>query len=286
MKRFLSILLAAALLCGSFGCIVISRITKYANADKYSAGGFTYQEGTVKRIELEWAAGGVTLVSGSGTLQVSESGGENLSVSERLHWWLDGTTLRIKYCESGFSHIISAKDKHLTLELPTENKVDLKADIASGEFRSDAVYVSSLDVKTASGGMSIDTLDADEVQIDSASGGVRLGSVSVTRVFSIDTASGGLTADRINARTVRIDSAAGGVTLGLETAETVDIDVASGRVTLKLLDAERGATVRLNKLSGGFDCKIPMTAEGKSYRIGDGEIQIRIDSASGGVTIE
>ena len=284
MKRFLSILLAAALLCGSFGCIVISRITKYANADKYSAGGFTYQEGTVKRIELEWAAGGVTLVSGSGTLQVSESGGENLSVSERLHWWLDGTTLRIKYCESGYSHVIPSKDKQLMLELP-EN-IDLKIDIASGKVRADALNVSSLEIDTASGGVEIGTLTAREAEIDTASGGVTIGTATIEREFDVDTASGGLTVDRISAQTIKIDTASGGTTLGLDKVTTVDIDAASGKITLKLFDTEAGATVRLAKLSGGFDCKIPMTAEGKNYKIGSGAIQISIDTASGGVVIE
>ena len=286
MKKILSLILTVCLLCGTIGCVVISRVTKYANADKYTAGAFTYEEGAVTRIELDWAAGGVTLRHGTGTLSVSESGGETLSTSERLHWWLDGTTLRIKYCESGFSHVIRAKDKQLTLELPLENRVDLKIDIASGGIDADALYASSLDVNTASGGMQIGTLDAKEVNIDSASGGVRIGTVTVDSRFTVDTASGGLSAERLNAKTVKIDSASGGVSLGLDTADTVDIDVASGHVTLKLWDTERGATVRLNKLSGSFDCKIPMTAEGKAYRIGNGEMQISIDTASGGVTIE
>ena len=284
MKRFLSILLAAALLTCGFGCGVVSRITRYTNADKYTAGGFTYEASAVTRVELDWAAGDVTLKNGVGTLSVSESGGDALSVSERLHWWLDGTTLRIKYCESGFSHVIPSKQKQLTLELP--DRVDLKVNIASGGIVADAVYLSALDVNTASGGIQITTLDAKEVQIDAASGGIRLGTVTVDKTFSVDTASGGLTVDRLNAKTVKIDTASGGVTLGLDTMDTVDIDAASGRVTLKLLNAARGATVRLNRLSGGFDCKLPMTAEGKSYIIGNGEIQIKIDTASGGVTIE
>lgn len=285
MKRFFSILLAAVLLLSCFGCFVISHVTRYANADKYTAGGFTYDADKVERVELDWAAGDITLQHGDGTLAVSESGGDALSVSERLHWWLDGATLRIQYCESGFSHVIQSKNKHLTLTLPLQNRVDLKINIASGAVRADALCVNTLEVKTASGGMEIGTLDAAEVGIESASGGIRLGTVTV-ETFSVDTAAGGLTADRINAKTVKVDSASGGVTLGLDTMETVDVDVASGRVTLKLFDPARGATVRINKLSGGFDCNLPMTAEGKSYKIGDGEIQIRIDSASGGVTIE
>ena len=285
MKKLVSLMLASLLLLGAFGCALIRTVTKYANADKYTAGGFTYDAGAVKRVELEWAAGGITLKHGSGTLSVSESGGDALATSERLHWWLDGTTLRIKYCESGFTHIIPSKNKHLTLELPINDRVDLKIDVASGGIYADALHVNSLDVKTASGGIAIDALDAGEAHIDSASGGIRLGTVTVD-VFSVDTASGGLSADRLNARTVKVDSASGGITLGLDTMETVDIDVASGRVTLKLLNAEHGATVRLSKLSGDFDCALPMTAEGKTYKIGDGAIQIKINTASGGVTIE
>ena len=284
MKRFLSMLLIAALLSCSFGCVIISRVTRYANADKYTAGGFTYEASAVKRVELEWAAGDVTLSHGTDTLTVTESGGDALSTSEKLHWWLDGTTLRIRYCESGYAHVIQAKQKHLNLELPVD--VDLKIDIASGKLGADALCCSSLDVNTASGGMQVTTLDAKEVKIDSASGGTVLGDVTVDGTFSVDTASGGLTAERVNAKTVKVDSASGGVKLGLDTVNTVKVDVASGRVTLKLLDAARGATVRLNKLSGGFDCKLPMTAEGKTYKIGNGEIQITVDSASGGVSIE
>lgn len=284
MKKLISILLVCTLLCGSFGCIAIRTINKYANADRYTAGAFTYEADKVQAVELDWAAGDVTLKQGTGTLSVSESGGETLSISERLHWWLDGTTLRIKYCESGFSHIIPTKDKDLTLELP-EN-IDLKIDIASGRVRADTLTVKTLDLNTASGGVEIGTLTAREAEIDTASGGVTIGTATIEREFDVDTASGGLTVDRISAQTIKIDTASGGTTLGLDKVTTVDIDAASGKITLKLFDAEAGATVRLSKLSGSFDCKIPMTAEGKDYKIGNGAIRIDIDTASGGVEIE
>ena len=284
MKKLISILLVCTLLCGSFGCIAIRTINKYANADRYQYGAFTYEAASVYTVDLDWAAGDVTVKHGSGTLSVSESGGETLSVSERLHWWLDGTTLRIKYCESGYSHVIPSKDKHLTLELP-EN-IDLKIDIASGRVRADTLSVATLDLNTASGGVEIGTLTAREAEIDTASGGVTIGTATIEREFDVDTASGGLTVDRISAQTIKIDTASGGTTLGLDKVTTVDIDAASGKITLKLFDTEAGATVRLAKLSGGFDCKIPMTAEGKAYRIGRGEMQISIDTASGGMTIE
>lgn len=284
MKRLVSILLISALTFGGFGCSVISHVTRYTNADQYTAGGFTYDAAAVTRVEVEWAAGGVTLSHGTGTLTVSESGGDTLSTSEKLHWWLDGTTLRIKYCESGFSHVIQPKQKDLTLELP--EGVDLRIDIASGKTKADRLAVGTLDLNTASGGVEILELTAKTVDIDTASGGVYLGTVAVENTLTVDTASGGFEVNELSCKTVKVDSASGGVKLGLDEVQTVKVNVASGRVTLKLLDAARGATLRLNKLSGGFDCKLPMTAEGKSYKIGNGEIQITVDSASGGITVE
>ena len=68
--------------------------------------------------------------------------------------------------------------------------------------------------------------------------------------------------------------------------ETVSIDSASGSIVLKLLDPEKGASVRIEQLSGSFDCKLPMTKDGKTYRIGDGAVDIKVECASGSVTIE
>lgn len=283
-RRWLSGMLAATLLFSGFGCSLITHVTRYANADKYTAGAFTYDAASVKRIELDWAAGDVTLKNGTGTLSVSESGGENLSTSERLHWWLDGTTLRIKYCESGFSHVIRSKNKHLTLELP--ETVDLKINIASGSVRAETLTVATLDLNTASGGVDVTTLTCNETKIDSASGGVRIGTAAVKNALRADLASGGFTVDRVSAQTVKLDTASGGVSLGLDAVGTVDIDAASGKITLKLFDTASGATIRLKQLSGTFDCKLSMTAEGKTYKIGSGAIQINIDSASGGVVVE
>ena len=46
MKKLVSLMLVSLLLLGSFGCVVIRTVTKYANADKYTAGGFTYERPT------------------------------------------------------------------------------------------------------------------------------------------------------------------------------------------------------------------------------------------------
>lgn len=265
MKRVVCMLLTAALTLCAFGCGVIRMVTKYADADKYTAGGFTFEADQVQSIELDWAAGDVTLKNGTGTCAVSESGDGSLVASEKLHWWLDGTTLRIRYCESGYRHLIRSSYKHLTLEVP--DSVELHIDIASGRVQSDArLSLAKLEIDTASGGVHLKEVSAHEAEIDSASGGI--------------------TIERVSAQKTEIDVASGGVTLGVGDCKTIAIDSASGSIALKLLDAQKGATVRVSQLSGSFECSLPMTKDGKTYRIGDGAVDIRIEAASGSVTVE
>ena len=101
MKRIIALLLTGLLLFACVGCITITGLScsvpvRYSNADKYTAGNFTYESDKVDKVEIEWAAGGIKLLNGKGTLSVTESGSDDLSEDEQMHWWLDGKTLKIK----------------------------------------------------------------------------------------------------------------------------------------------------------------------------------------------
>ena len=291
MKRIIALLLTGLLLFACVGCIRITGLScsvpvRYTNADKYTAGNFTYESDKVDKVEIEWAAGGIKLMNGKGTLSVTESGSDDLSEEEQMHWWLDGTTLRIKFCKSGYNlSVTKMNKKELTVELP--DFVNLDIDVASGKVSAENMLnLGKLKLDTASGGTDIRFLSAKEVKVDSASGGVAFGNVSVTGDFKVNTASGGLTIDRVSADEIEIDSASGGVTLGIDTVEKIKIDSASGAIKLKLNQPERGATVRCEKVSGSVNVKLPYEKDGETYKIGLGATEIKIDVVSGGVTIE
>ncbi len=294
MKRIIAILLTGLLLLSFTGCIrvscngiSVSAPIRYANADKYTAGNFTYDETKVKKVEIEWISGSVTLLNGKGTLSVSESGADTLPAEKQLHWWIDGTTLKIKFCKSGENlSLTKLESKNITVELP--DFADVGVDVASGRVvAKGTLTVGRFDLKTASGGADIGGLSAEEIEINSASGGISMDCVSVDGAFKVDTASGGLSVVEIDARSIRIDSASGGVSLGLKrTVGKVDIDVASGAVNLKLVDPEEGATVQLKAVSGSLKTALPYEKNGKTYTIGKGLIPIDINVASGSVTID
>ena len=293
MKRIIALLLTGLLLLSFAGCITITGLScsvpvRYGNANKYTAGNFTYEGDKVEKVEIEWVSGSITLKNGTGTLSVSESGADSLSEEEQMHWWLDGKTLKIKFCKSGYKYVLNQafnNKKELTIELP--EFVDLDIEVASGKVvAEEQLDLGTFKVQTASGGMSIGSLTAKEVKIDSASGGLSFGTVSVSDAFEVNTASGGLKVERISAEEVDVDSASGGVTLGIDTVKKVDIDSASGSVKLKLHSPERGALLKCDKVSGSIECALPFEKAGDGYQIGEGETEIKISIVSGSVTIE
>ena len=284
MKRFMTVLLSVLLTVGCIGC-TSSGLIRYANAEKYTAGGFTYEASEITAVDIDWAAGDITLQSGKGTLSVSESGGETLDEADRLHWWIDGSTLKIKYCESGRISTVSASQKDLTVELP--DFVDLKIDIASGKIAAENMLnLGVLDVNTASGGVGIEYLSAKEVKIDTASGGVNLAHAVISGAIRINSASGGVTSEILGADSVRIDVASGGVKLRVNMVNSIDIDSVSGGVNLQLASPERGAKVRCETVSGTVNIKLPYEKSGKTYTIGLGDIDVSIDAVSGTITVE
>ena len=277
--------LAAALLFAGVGCFSISGSDRYANADRYAAGAMSYRADQVRAVVIDWAAGNVTLKHGGDVLNVSESGGDALDEKDRLHWWIDGTTLRIHYCASGRVTTANKEQKHLTVELP--DFVDLDVDAASGRVLSeDTLNLGKFRLDTASGGADIYGLFAKEAEIDSASGALSFGTVSVTGSFTVDTASGALTIEHISANRIEAESSSGHVSIGLDSAEKVVIDTASGNVLLKLSDPVSGARVRVDTASGRFTSTLLHRSDGKDDVFGLGAIPVRIDTASGNISIE
>ena len=307
MKRITALLLTLIMMLSLFGCIRISCSApiRYSNADRYTAGDFTYDESKVKKVEIEWIAGSVKLLNAKGTLSVSETCDKELSEELQMHWWIDGTTLKIKYCKSGEKiSLFDIDKKDLTIELPAF--ADLEIKIASGYVQAEHMLdLGKLKLETASGGTDIKFLSAKEVKVEAASGKTVFGKVSVSGEFEVDTASGGLTVEEVNANEVDVNSASGGITLGKITAEKLDIDNASGGVALgiqsvskvnidstsggvkiTLADKDAGAKIKFDAVSGNFNTALSVVNSGDLMTIGDGRINMEIKVVSGTVTVE
>ena len=311
MKRITAILLTGLLLLSTIGCIRVScnglslsAPIRYANADKYTAGNFTYDETKVKKVEIEWISGSVTLSNGSGTLSVSESGADTLPAEKQLHWWIDGTTLKIKFCKSGENlSLTELEDKKLTVELPAS--ADLKLDIASGTvLAKDALKLGECSINSASGGMNFASVSAEEIGIECASGSVGFGTVSAAgsieiesasgeldigdvtaEEISVKNASGSIRIDSVTANELKIESASGGIDIGLKYVADTEIDVASGNIRLNVLDKEAGAVFYLDHYHV-FSSSVTIDMKNKPWTLGRGEQKVTIDAASGNIKVD
>ena len=319
----LIVVLAGLAACAWFMFGTTSAGLAYANADKYTVGEATVS-GTVENLFVDWTAGQVNIEyhDGEGVI-ITEKANQTLNEDDKLRWWLDGTTLRIRYAKPGF-RISFNLDKQLTVSLPADT------------------VLKSADISSTSGDLNIPGLVADEIRLGSTSGSIS--AVTVTKKLTASSTSGGIAVrqgDTIG--TVDLDSTSGSIscTLGANAAavtarstsgsisldaagsvETVKLESTSGSIypslasvgkaelsstsgcvdgvfsaihDLKIgttsgnvsvrLPADPGFTCRVDSTRGDFSTDLALTKNGDTYTCGDGSAKCSIDTTSGSVRI-
>ena len=154
--------------------------------------GGTVITGTVDSLEIDWIDGGVTVAyHKENTVEISETAKKTLSDAEKLHWWLDGTTLHIKYARSE-TMITGNPQKALTVTLPESADSPLKSvEIAavSGSIRCVPLYAERVKLSAVSGSINAecaaDTLNASTVSgkitLNASANEIRLSATSGAR---------------------------------------------------------------------------------------------------------
>lgn len=243
MKKLLKILLIVLLLAVLIICACGRNGYTYKNSRRYTAGNAEVT-GKVKTIDISWIDGQVNigLHDGDGVI-VKETSGKTLDEEERLHWYLKGGTLYIKYAESGFRSTKSL-DKKLTVLLP-------------GDLALTKLIIDAVSAKTT-----VTDLSADKLEIDTVSGGAKL---QLRRVDSVE-----------------INSVSGAVSIETDRApERITVDTVSGGVTLRL-PANEGFEAAVDSVSGDVDGE-GYTVKGKKYVAGDRKCAVQVDTVSGDI---
>ena len=301
------IILLGILAVGFLSLVVIYFVQKkpsmyvtYDNADRYTAGNFTYQAQDVDAVEISWLSGAVRIVRGTGPeLKVSEDV-ETLSDREQLRWWIDGRTLRIQYWASNYG-TDKAVEKALAVEIPDSISLDVAV-------RKGALSLGTLDLKTlnarvtSTGDLYLDTVKAQgEMTLENSAGYAEIRSVSAadirfesklgeavfgrmeaTNQIEMSSTRVTLQVNSVKAKDVKIRGFSG-VKLGVEACESVDIrESGSSDVSLTLGDGV-GATVDFTTGSGKLNGKtVQDTAR---TTIGDGNCRISVDVGEGNLTV-
>ena len=160
---------------------------RYEDHERYTSGSdFTLTE-EVKEIEVNWINGDITIVQGETTsISVKEENYED----HPLYYFLDGTTLNIKYVEYGTSNSeINALEKDLTIMIPT-TLPDIEIDMINGECNfALQTLCNDVTVNLINGNINICSISADEIELDTVNGNINIESINATSL-SIDKVNG------------------------------------------------------------------------------------------------
>lgn len=304
MKKLCICLLAFVLCIGLFGCVIInngaSSFNQYADADKYSVGGFSYVAGEVTRVEVNWLAGSIHLQqSQRDTLQVEETG--ELTEEQQLHWLLKNGVLKIQYCVSGYMGTFPTKGKELTVEIP--QGIDLSVDTVSGDiFIGDGSF-GELKMDSTSGKIVFGTVSANVCRLDSVSGTMDGDKLLCKKRLKADTTSGDVCIDRLETPEADVETTSGSIDIGLwgqeveigttsgdiklvlEKGESVEVESTSGGVTLKLGEKLGGAALDFDSTSGSLHADGYYMEQG-CHIFGDGSCKIQVKTTSGSLVVK
>lgn len=290
MKRkiFLSLIAAAILTVTVFvfgGCGFRGFGTVYPNAGKYTAGDGEIS-GTVEKIDADWTSGKIILkTDGESTVRISEDIEGNDSDDAKVHWWLDGTTLRIQFMASGVA--FGGVKKELTIILPESmilNEADF--DTASADVTG-VLNAKEVEIDTASGKVDVETpCKTEDIKIDTSSGNVNLKVSGKAGGISVDSSSGKIALEIADAEKLKVDTSSGDITAEFASVPgSCSIDSSSGSVTVKVPE-DGDYTFDVDTASGDFESDISLKISDGKYVCGDGSSKISIDTSSGNIYVK
>lgn len=252
-------LLAAGLYFGRFAFHSVS------SSGSYITGSGSADASEIRNLKIDWAAGSIQIIP-SDTDQITFSEEGSAGKDERMVYEINGSTLTIRYMESGFHFgFFSNPVKNLTVCVPADWQC------------------SRLEVNAASARLNVENLAADEMKISTASGECDFQSCIVGDL-NISTASGSI---RYTGAldTLDCDAASASVTAVFDNVpKSIDMDSASGALDITL-PSDSSFRVTMDTMSGRFHSEFPTETTGKEYACGTGGCRIDVDSMSGDVTI-
>jgi len=144
-------------------------------------------------------------------------------------------------------------------------------------------------VDTGSGGVELVGCRGEVILVDTGSGGVAVSDIECEEL-TVDTGSGGVRARHVSAEDVKIDTGSGGVKLELDRmgAGTYEIDTGSGGIDL-FLPPDPSARISADTGSGSITADLDglrlRRRKDTSFKVGDGDAVIVLDTGSGSIRI-
>lgn len=259
-KKFVFILLGL-LTSGLTGCG--TKMSVYADADKYIAGNTEYTNVEVSEINVDWVSGSLTLVEDESATGITISEITELTEEKALvHSYYHDGILNVKYFYSGYRCRTSFFKKDLTITYkPGLDSLDIN--LTSGSLKAENINVKKFDLDLTSGSTNVSNLVAEDADIDLTSGDITFG--------------------KINAKSFDVDMTSGKANVNYEAIEKSSFDLTSGNIDLTL--PSEGGNVKVSKTSGSVKTNREGTFSNDIYQFGSGTAEISVSMTSGTLTI-
>lgn len=221
----------------------------YDNAGRYTMGAANVS-GNVTDLDIDWLCGSVNVAYADvETVTFSETSDKSLMTETTVHYWLENTTLHIKYGKSGIK-LTNAEtpNKDLTVLLPTS--------------------------------LTLDELEIESVEADITLTDLRLNDVEISNV------AGDLNATFVSLKDFALSAVSGNATMRFETAPLEgEYSNVHGDLTMYLPE-NTGFTLEVHKLNGAFNSEFDTVKQGDSYVCGNGVNEYEFETVSGSVTLK
>ena len=302
--KLITVFMSALMVLGLSGCM--NSAPKYDNADKYSAGDREFSE-EITRVDIEWRSGSVTVSEQDGsTVSVTETCSEDLSDSKKVHTWLEGSVLHIRFSASGETFFSSTPEKKLSVKLPKDLKLeafDYSGSSADTSFEN--ITAGAVRADSSSGGLNFTSCTADSFKLEASSGDIKLDQKGSTDSIKAETSSGKITLSAEDAGEIITESSSGDQSVKAGKAGKLSTEASSGEVELhlsampsdlKIHTSSGDAALYLPKdadfkgvidtSSGEIRSDLPMSNSGSSYTCGAGTNSLSIETSSGDISVK
>lgn len=193
--------ICAALLClaAAFGLTACENeggmgYERYENAASYAVGNVDLDGAACTKVEIDWLGGSIEIEESADGLRVIEDGANSrlIHTDERMHYYLDGGVLKIKYCVAGHRGKIDEAGKNLRVELPKGVSIEVDCTSANtvvgvietpafffesdtGNLNAERIRCSRAELETVGGELNIGDIAADELSAESVWGNMQFG---------------------------------------------------------------------------------------------------------------
>ena len=296
----------------------------YENGDKYTAGDREITE-KITTINIDYVSGDVKLQgTDSDKVTIAETSNKELSEEQKVHTWVDGSTLYVRYCKSSKNLSFFQIEKNLNITIPGSQDLDsMILHISSGNADFSGFTSKTIHAKSSSGNVTMNC-SASDIVIKASSGKVALVEDGDAKSIDINSSSGTVNVDQKGSvDSVKINSSSGSVTAALGKVGAFDVHVSSGKINVEAeeivnlksesssgkneyklgkapatadihsssggvkvyLPEDSDITIKPKLSSGEFNYELPFTKNGKDYVCGNGSNEMSIRVSSGDVDI-